>query len=256
MKIASFNVNSLRARLGIVHDWLKNQSPDVLAVQETKVQDKDFPLEAFSDLNYHITFKGQKSYNGVAIFSKTEPKKVSFGLNDEPKDEPRLVKAQINNITIINTYIPQGHLPDTDKFKYKLAWFKRLQAYFETHLTPEDPVLWLGDLNVAPKAIDVHDPKRLLGHVCYCPEVSKAFDAIRNWGFVDTFRLHNQDEGQYTFWDYRAKNTLENNRGWRIDHIMATQPLADKCTACEVDKTPRALERPSDHTPIMATFDL
>ncbi len=256
MKIASFNVNSLRARLDIVHDWLKTQSPDVLAVQETKVQDKDFPLKAFADLGYHIAFRGQKSYNGVAIFSKTEPKNVSFGLDDDPRDEPRLVRAQINDITIVNTYIPQGHLPDTDKFRYKLAWFERLQTYFDTHFTPKDPVIWLGDLNVAPEAIDVHDPKRLLGHVCYCPEVSQAFDAINNWGFVDTFRLHNQDEGQYTFWDYRAKNTLERNRGWRIDHIMATQPCADRCTACEVDKTPRALERPSDHTPIMATFDL
>lgn len=256
MKIASFNVNSLRARLEIVHDWLKTQNPDVLAVQETKVQDKDFPLDAFADLDYHIVFKGQKSYNGVAIFSKTEPENVSFGLDDKPKDEPRLIQAQINGITIVNTYIPQGHLPDTDKFRYKLDWFKRLQTYFETHFTPKDPVVWLGDLNVAPEAIDVHDPKRLLGHVCFCPEVTQAFYAIRDWGFTDTFRMLCQDEGQYTFWDYRAGNSVERNRGWRIDHIMVTQPLVDKCTACDVDKTPRLKERPSDHTPIMATLEL
>ena len=256
MKIASFNVNSLRARLDIVHDWLESQSPDVLAVQETKVQDKDFPLSAFSDLNYHVVFNGQKSYNGVALFSKTEPKDVRFGLDDEPRDEPRLAQAQINGITIVNTYIPQGHLPDTDKFRYKLDWFARLKTYFETNFKPGDPIVWLGDLNVAPEAIDVHDPKRLLGHVCFCPEVTQAFYAIRDWGFTDTFRMLCKEEGHYTFWDYRAKNTLERNRGWRIDHIMVTQPLVEKCTACTIDKAPRAKERPSDHTPIMVTLDL
>lgn len=256
MKIASFNVNSLRARLDIVHDWLKTASPNVLCVQETKVQDQDFPVDAFSDLDYHISFTGQKSYNGVAIFSKNEPTEVSFGLDDEPKDEPRLIRAHIQGISIVNTYIPQGHLPDSDKFKYKLDWFERLYTYFNTHFHPSDKVIWLGDLNVAPEAIDVHDPKRLMGHVCFCPEVTQAFYKIRNWGFVDTFRKHNPEEGQYTFWDYRAGNAVERNRGWRIDHIMATESLADKCTACDVDKEPRLKDKPSDHTPIMATFDI
>jgi exodeoxyribonuclease-3 len=256
MNIASFNVNSLRARLDIVHDWLKSRTPDILAVQETKVQDQDFPVEAFADLDYHITYKGQKSYNGVALFSKIAPENVCFGLEDEPKDESRLIRANINGVTIVNTYVPQGHLPDTDKFRYKLEWFARLKAYFETHFSPRDPVVWLGDLNVAPEAIDVHDPKRLLGHVCFCPEVTQAFYAIRDWGFVDTFRMLCQEEGQYTFWDYRAGNSVAHNRGWRIDHIMATQPLADKCSACVVDMEPRLKDKPSDHTPITATFDL
>jgi exodeoxyribonuclease-3 len=190
----------------------------------------------------------------VAIFSKTPPENVAFGLDDEPRDEPRLMRADIQGITIVNTYIPQGYMPDSDKFKYKLDWYKRLKVYFATHFKPTDPVVWLGDLNVAPEPIDVHDPKRLLGHVCFCPEVTEAFYRIRDWGFVDTFRQHCRDEGHYTYWDYRARGTVERNRGWRIDHIMATQPLADKCTACVIDKEPRLKERPSDHTPIMATF--
>jgi exodeoxyribonuclease-3 len=254
MQIASFNVNSLRARLPIVMAWLKKIQPDVLAAQETKVQDSEFPLDAFAELDYHIVFKGQKSYNGVAIFSKTPPENVAFGLDDEPRDEPRLMRADIQGITIVNTYIPQGYMPDSDKFKYKLDWYKRLKVYFATLFKPTDPVVWLGDLNVAPEPIDVHDPKRLLGHVCFCPEVTEAFYRIRDWGFVDTFRQHCRDEGHYTYWDYRARGTVERNRGWRIDHIMATQPLADKCTACVIDKEPRLKERPSDHTPIMATF--
>lgn len=254
MKIASFNVNSLRARAAIVAAWLEKTQPDVLAVQETKVRDSEFPLDAFDHLGYHIVFKGQKSYNGVAVFSKTEPHNVSFGLDNEPKDEPRLLRAEIRGITLVNTYVPQGYMPDSDKFKYKLTWFDRLRTYFATHFKPTDPVVWLGDLNVAPEPIDVHDPKRLLGHVCFCPEVTEALYRIRDWGFVDTFRMHCQDEGQYTYWDYRARGTVQRNRGWRIDHIMATHPLADKCTACVIDKEPRLKERPSDHTPIMATF--
>ena len=256
MKIASFNVNSLRARLQIVTNWLSENQPDVLCVQETKVQDKDFPAEAFDEIGYNYVFKGQKSYNGVAIFSKEKIKNARSGFDDEPKDESRLITAKINGITIVNTYVPQGYLPDSEKFDYKLNWFDRLLSFFETNFEPSEPVVWVGDLNVAPESIDVYDPVTLLGHVCFHPEVHQALKKVMNWGLVDVFRKHCKEAGQYTFWDYRMRNTFKDNRGWRLDHIMATQTLAEKSSACYIDKKPRTAERPSDHTPVIAMFDL
>ena len=225
MKVAGFNVNSLRVRLPIVLRWLADYQPNILCVQETKVQDNDFPIEAFDETEYRYVFKGQKSYNGVAIFSRNEITNVKFGFEDEPKDEARLIKAEINGIVIVNTYIPQGYLPESQKFEYKLNWFSRLLAFFEKNFKPTDPVLWVGDLNVAPQPIDVY-----------------------------VFRMHCKEAGQYTFWDYRL-NSFQRNLGWRLDHIMATKPLAKKCTACYIDAQPRLADRPSDHTPIIAEFD-
>jgi len=255
MKIASFNVNSIRSRLPVVLDWLTENQPDVLCVQETKVQDVDFPAEPFDQAGYNYIFKGQKSYNGVAIFSKDKPKNVEFGLDDDPQDQPRLIKAEIKSIAIVNTYVPQGYLPDSEKFQYKLDWFSRLRRYFEKHFKQTDPVIWVGDLNIAPEPIDVYDPKALLGHVCYHPAVHRALQGVMQWGFVDVFRMHNKNAGEYTFWDYRMINSFKRNLGWRLDHILATKSLAEKCTACYIDKKPRTAEKPSDHTPIVAEFD-
>ena len=255
MKVASFNVNSLRARLPQVVQWLAEHQPDILAVQETKVQDIDFPADAFDESKYKYAFKGQKSYNGVAIFSRSELTNVEFGFDDEPKDQPRLVKAEINGIVIVNTYIPQGYSPESEKFEYKLNWFNRLRRFFDKNFEPTDAILWVGDLNVAPQPIDVYDPEGLLGHVCFHPDVHKALKEVMQWGFVDIFRMHCKKPGQYTFWDYRLRNSVKNNLGWRLDHIMATEPLAKKSTACYIDKEPRLGERPSDHTPIIAEFN-
>jgi len=255
MKIATFNVNSLRARLSTVLDWLREQEADVLCVQETKVQDIDFPRQAFDDLGYQCAFKGQKSYNGVAIISRNQMHNVGFGFTDEPKDEPRLATAQVDGITVVNTYVPQGYLPDWPQFQYKLTWFDRLLEYFKSNHTPSDPLIWLGDLNIAPEAKDVYDPQTLLGHVCFHPEVHKALSKVLDWGFVDVFRKHCDQPGQYTFWDYRLRDSVKRNLGWRLDHIMATRPLAEKCTACYIDKRPRLAERPSDHTLVVAEFD-
>lgn len=255
MKVVSFNVNSLRVRLPLVLQWLSEYQPDVLCVQESKVQDVDFPADAFDEIGYKYAFKGQKSYNGVAIFSKDKITNVKFGFEDEPKDSARLIKAKINGITVVNTYIPQGYLPDSEKFEYKLNWFKRLRKYFDKNFKPTDPVLWVGDLNVAPEPIDVYDPKGLLGSVCFCPEVTAALKGVCQWGFVDVFRLHCKQAKRYTFWDYRMRNSVNRNLGWRLDHIMATQPLARKSTSCYIDINPRLAERPSDHTPIIAEFD-
>jgi exodeoxyribonuclease-3 len=254
MKVVSFNVNSLRARLPIVLQWLAEHQPEVLCVQETKVQDVDFPTDAFDKTGYKYVFKGQKSYNGVAIFSKSEVTNIEFGFDDEPKDEARLIKAEINGIAIVNTYVPQGYMPESEKFEYKLDWFRRLGEYFKKNLKPAEPVLWVGDLNVAPEPIDVYDPDALSGHVCFHPDAHKALNEVMQWGFVDVFRMHCRKAGQYTFWDYRL-HSLERNLGWRLDHIMATQSLSEKAVACYIDKEPRFAERPSDHTPIVAEFD-
>lgn len=254
MKVVSFNVNSLRTRLPIVLQWLTEHQPDVFAVQETKVQDVDFPTDAFDETGYQYVFKGQKSYNGVAIFSKSEITNVEFGFDDEPKDEARLIKTKINGIVIVNTYVPQGYLPESEKFEYKLNWFRRLLTYFDKNFKLSDPVLWVGDFNVAPEPIDVYDSEALSGHVCFHPDAHKVLNAVVQWGFVDVFRMHCREAGQYTFWDYRL-NSFKRNLGWRLDHIMATQPLAKKSTACYIDKKPRLAERPSDHTPIVAEFD-
>jgi len=255
MKIASFNVNSLRVRLPIVLQWLTDHQPEVLCLQETKVQDGDFPADAFEKTGYEYVFKGQKSYNGVAVFSKTEMKSVVFGFDDEPRDQPRLIKAEIDGIVVVNTYVPQGYSPESEKFQYKLKWFDRLLELFDKNFKPADSIVWVGDFNVAPEPIDVYDPESLLGHVCFCSEVTMALNKVLQWGFIDVFRMHCKEPGQYTFWDYRAANSFKRNFGWRLDHIMATKPLAGKCTACYIDTQPRTAQRPSDHTPIVAEFD-
>ena len=255
MKIASFNVNSLRARLPIVIDWLMENQPDILCVQETKVQDVDFPAEQLDETGYEYVFKGQKSYNGVAIFSKSKISNTESGFPKEPKDQARLIKAEINGITIVNTYIPQGYSPESEKFEYKLDWFERLLKYFENNFKPSDPLIWLGDLNVIPQPIDIYDPEGLEGNVCFRPEVRQALEKVKQWGLIDVFRMHCDQPDQYTFWDYRMRNAIKRNRGWRLDHILATKSLAKKSTACYIDKKPRLASRPSDHTPIIAEFD-
>jgi len=257
VKIASYNVNSLRVRLPVVLQWLTDHEADVLCVQETKVQDGDFPTEAFDSIGYKYAFKGQKSYNGVAIFSRHPIEQVRYGLHDEPKDEARLITGSINGISIVNTYVPQGNSPESEKFQYKLQWFSRLRKYFDQNFKPQDPVVWTGDLNIAPEPIDVYDPERLLGHVCFHPDVHKALKEVMAWGFTDVFRkAQGADKaGEYTFWDYRFRDTFKRNRGWRLDHIMATASLAQICSACYIDREPRTAERPSDHTPVIAEFD-
>ena len=256
MKIATFNTNSIRSRAVIVSDWLAENKPDLLAVQETKAQDSDFPIEAFADSGYHVAFRGQKRYNGVALFSNRPVENVSYGLDDEPPDEPRLIRATVNDVHFVNTYVPQGTSPESDRFTYKLDWFKRLKKYFQTHFKPADKLIWLGDLNVAMEARDVHNAEQVFGSVCYCPEAIAAIKDVMQFGFTDTFRIHNQDDGQYTFWDYRVPNGFKRNMGWRLDYIMATEPLAKKCISCTVDRAPRELIKPSDHTFLIAEFDI
>jgi exodeoxyribonuclease-3 len=256
LKAATYNANSIRARMELLLDWLGREKPDLVCVQETKVQDKDFPVEPIRDAGYHVVFRGQKSHAGVAIVSREEPQDVAFGFDDggEP-DEPRLIRAVIGGIPVVNTYIPQGRSVDSEHFAYKLEWLARMRALFERHYAPDEPLLWLGDFNVAPEPIDVHAPKRLEDHVAFHADARAALEDVRTWGFVDVFRLHHPDEpGQYTYYDYRARNPVERGTGWRVDHIWATDPLALQSTRAWIDVEARLAERPSDHTFLAAEF--
>jgi exodeoxyribonuclease-3 len=240
----------------VIAKWLQLHQPDILAIQETKVQDVDFPVSDFDQTGYKVIFRGQKKYNGVAILSKTQPTEVISTLQQDAADQARFLKARIGNLTLINTYIPQGASIDSDKFQYKLDWFKWLRNYFQEQHTPEEPILWVGDLNVAKEDIDVYDPERLWGHVCFCEPVQKVFKEIIKWGFVDIFREKHPEPEQYTFWDYRAPDGLNRNTGWRLDYIMMTHIIADKCIDCWIDKEPRGWDKPSDHTFLVADIDI
>ena len=252
MKIATFNCNSVRSRLDIVLGWLATHTPDILCLQETKAQDADFPLDAFRLAGWQVAFKGEKSYNGVAIVSKKPADEVSFGLDSEPADPTRLVHARFGQIHVVNTYVPQGRELDHAMYAYKLAWFGRLKKYFEKNFTPATPLLWCGDLNVARHPIDVTNPENKTNHVCYHQAVRDAFEDALSFGFTDLFRQHNPTLVDYSFYDYRAPFDPAQKRGWRIDYVLATPPLAQHSLSSSIDIAPRALPKPSDHCPLVA----
>lgn len=256
MKIATYNVNSIRKRLEILRSWIRQHEPDVLCLQETKVQDSEFPCEAFADLPYVLNFCGEKSYNGVAVLTRNPPQHVRFGFHDgeEPDDGTRLSYVVIQGIPILNTYVPQGYAIDSPKYQYKLAWFRRLKKLFSRDLSPHQPAVWCGDMNVAPEPIDVHSPEKHAKHVCFHHEARRAYQDAVSWGFVDVFRHHFPRRQQFTFWDYRRPDAVAANRGWRIDHIMVTKPLLSKSRIVKVDVAPRLADHPSDHTIMWAEF--
>lgn len=256
-KAATFNCNGIRARLPILLDWLKENSPDVLCLQETKVQDKDFPSEPIKEAGYFAAFWGQKSYNGVAVLTRREPSEVIKGLPvGEADEQARVITVLLDGVWVVNTYVPQGRDVDDPAFKYKLDFLSRLNQWFGKRFATDEPLLWVGDLNVAPGPLDVFDPKRMEGKVGFHPEEHKALAQISAWGLTDLFRLHHPEEKQFTFWDYRLPASLKRNLGWRLDHLMATRPLAQACRACWVDTKPRGLAKPSDHTFVLAEFEL
>lgn len=257
MKIASFNANGIRARLPVVLRWLAEAAPDCLCLQETKVQDADFPKEPFEAAGYHCCFTGIKSYNGVAVLSKAAPSGVRPGFDASTgAEDARLIAVNVNGVAIVNTYIPQGQAPESEKFQYKLAWLERLSAYFVKNYNPLDPVLWLGDFNIAPEPIDVYDPEKLAGAVCFHPEEHRRLEKLAAWGFVDVYRRHRPDAREFSFWDYRIPQAVKRGLGWRIDHIWATAPLAARSTAAWIDAAPRSWQRPSDHTFVVAEFQI
>lgn len=256
LRIASFNVNSIRTRLPIVLDWLRQNSPDVLCLQETKTPDAEFPESAFSEAGYNAYFSGQKGGNGVALLTRQPAEILGCGLDDGgPPDKARLLAARVNGITILNTYVPQGRALDHPMFAYKIEWFDRLRNWFEQHAVPDQPVLWVGDINVAPEPVDVHHPERHRQHVCFHDDARAAFNRVKNWGFIDLYRLHYPSKIAYSFFDYRSRDAIAKGLGWRIDLMMATATLAERCRDCWIDLEPRRAERPSDHTVVAADFD-
>jgi exodeoxyribonuclease-3 len=237
--------------------WLSRHQPDVLCLQETKVQDQDFPVLPFVNAGYHVIYRGEKSYNGVAMISKIEPTDIRFGLDDgDAPDETRLVAAKVGPIHVVNTYVPQGRDIEHAMYAYKLKWFKRLRAWFDRHYTPEKALAWVGDLNIAPEAKDIHNAEKQEDNVCYHAAVRKAFANTVAWGFIDVFRKHHPEPGQYSYFDYRTLNAVQRKMGWRVDHILATPVLAAKSVNAEIDLEPRLGKQPSDHTVMLADFFL
>lgn len=264
VKIGTFNVNSVKTRLPVLESFLTSErAPDILCLQETKCRDEEFPREFFENLGYYCLFRGMKSYNGVAVISKIEPDEASFGLGDgqaeperEESEQCRVVLVRFGEPNILNTYIPQGKEIDNPDYAYKLKFFQRVRGLFERKFTPKDKLLWLGDLNVAPTDLDVANPKNKTNHVCFHSDVKKAFTDVMSWGFVDIFRKHLPGEGEYSFWDYRIKDSLSRNIGWRIDHIIGTQLMAEASRKVWVERSLRAMERPSDHTAVVGSFEI
>lgn len=256
MLIATFNANSIRSRMDVILHWLAKHKPDALCIQETKVQDAEFPCRPIQNAGYHVVFKGEKAYNGVALISRVAPTEVLFGLDDLPHDEPRVLHAKVGPIHIVNTYVPQGREIDHAMYKYKLEWFARLRRYFDQHFKSTDMLIWTGDLNVAAEPMDVHSPELYANHVCFHAAAREAFANCRSWGFVDVFRKHHPEAGQYTFFDYRTPNAVQRGIGWRIDYLLASPALAKMSTGAAIDVQPRLGNKPSDHTFLSATFDL
>jgi len=239
----------------VLKRWLESVSPDVLCLQETKVVDSDFPADEFHSLGYSAAYMGEKSYNGVAIISRIKPDEIYHGFDGKGKDEgTRLIAVKTDEINIVNTYVPQGTSPDSEKFQYKLNWFERLRDFFEIRYKKSDILIWTGDFNVAPEPIDVHNPKRLLGNIGYHPDEHRALAVVKEWGFTDVFRKHTPEGNNYTFWDYRVKDGVSRGLGWRVDHLWGTRKAAEKSVKSWIDVEPRLWEKPSDHTPILAEF--
>lgn len=254
MKISTWNVNSINARLDHLLGWLETTQTDVVCLQETKCVDENFPYQPLFDLGYHTAFYGQKSYNGVAILSKHEIEDVQKNFPGDDDDSPkRLIAATIKGVRIVNTYIPNGTELWTDKFTFKLDWLQRLRKYFDETCDKNADVLLCGDFNVAPEELDVWNVPAWTGKLHFTKPERAAIHHVKQWGFVDVFREMNGDAKEFSWWDYRA-GAWPRNQGLRIDHIWTSRPLADKCTGCWIDRAPRALERASDHTPVVAEF--
>jgi exodeoxyribonuclease-3 len=256
MKIATWNINSINVRLPLVLDWLKANRPDVLCLQEIKCKEEKFPADPFRELGYNLEIFGQQTYNGVATLSLDQAADVQKGYPEDGEDaQRRLLATTINGVKIINVYIPNGSEVGSEKYAYKLDWLAKLRKFFDDCCNPKDLVLICGDFNIAPEDRDVHDPKLWAGQVLCSDAERAALQKLEDWGLVDIFRQHHEDEGVFTWWDYRG-GAFPKNRGLRIDHIWTTESLAELCAAVWVDKAPRALPQPSDHVPVVAEFDL
>ncbi len=251
MKIATWNVNSLNVRLPHLLDWLATTAPDVVGLQELKCEDAKFPAEAIREAGYDAVFAGQKTYNGVAILSRTPISDIQRGIPGFDDPQQRVIAATVNGVRIVNAYFPNGQAPGTEKFAYKLDWLKHLTRWLAQELASAPELCLIGDYNIAPTDADAHPEWKEEIHVS--PPERAAFAALETLGLNDVFRKFEQPEKSFSWWDYRM-NAFRRNFGLRIDHVLANAALANRCTACSIDKSTRVLERPSDHAPVVATF--
>ena len=251
MRLATWNVNSLKVRLQQLLDWLPVAQPDVVCLQELKMEDAKFPRTEIEAAGYQSVFFGQKTYNGVAILSRTPPADANAGMPGLIDEQKRVLAATIGGMRVICLYAPNGQAIGSDKYEYKLRWYAALREWLKEELARHPQLAVLGDLNVAPEDRDVHDPKAWEGQVLVSEPERAALRALVDLGLKDSFRLFEQPEKSFTWWDYRMLG-FRRNAGLRIDHILLSPLLAARCAACSIDKAPRKLERPSDHTPVIA----
>ncbi len=251
MKLATWNVNSLKVRLPQVIDWLQTNQPDMLCLQETKLTDENFPAAEIAAIGYESVFTGQKTYNGVAILSKRKGSEIITAIPGFEDEQKRVVAVTYGDMRVISAYVPNGDTVESEKYQYKLRWLPALTEWLQQELKDHQKLAILGDFNIAPEDRDVYDPQLWQGKVlCSQPERA-AFGDLLQLGLTDSFRLFEQAEKSYTWWDYRMM-AFRLNRGLRIDHILLSDALASVCTSCTVDKAVRKLERPSDHAPVVA----
>lgn len=254
LKIATWNVNSLSVRLPQVVDWLKQHSPDILAIQETKLTDEKFPSAALSELGYHTAFSGQKTYNGVALCSKYPIENVLTDLPQFVDPQRRILIADTGSIRVANLYVPNGQAIGSEKYLYKLDWLKHVHEHLQSEFTHHSNLVVLGDFNIAPSDLDVHDPALWEGQVLVSAKEREAFQGLLEIGFYDAYRHLHPNEPGFTWWDYRQA-AFRRNMGLRIDHILMSQNMVKSLNHCDVDKNTRSHERPSDHAPMVAIFN-
>lgn len=250
MKIAAWNVNSLNVRLPHVLDWLAANQPDVLCLQETKQEDSKFPYETLKEAGYNAIHSGQKTYNGVAILSTHAMTDIEHGIAGFEDEQKRVISATINGVRIVCVYIVNGQAVDSEKYEYKMRWLTALNSWLAGELQKYPKLAVLGDYNIAPDDRDCHDPAAWVGQILVSPPEREHFQQLLQLGFHDSFRLFEQPEKSFSWWDYRMMG-FRRNFGMRIDHILVSEALKASCTAAYIDKTPRKLERPSDHTPVV-----
>ncbi|MEB3166788.1 MAG: exodeoxyribonuclease III [Cyanobacteriota bacterium] len=263
MRIASWNVNSVRTRLAQVQDWLRSEAPEVLCLQETKVADALFPHDAFRDLGYTAVVSGQKAYNGVAILSRLPIEDVQVGFSAllpgdaealSLEDQKRVISARIDGLRVLNLYVPNGSSLVSDKYAYKLAWLACLQRYLANQEPQGEPLVMLGDFNIGPEDRDLHDPERLTGGIMASEPERRALAGLLGERLIDAFRLFEAGPGHWSWWDYRS-GAWDTDRGWRIDHIYLDRELADLATGCVIHRAVRGNEQPSDHVPVVVHLD-
>jgi exodeoxyribonuclease-3 len=254
MILATWNVNSIRARLGHAVQWIHAHQPDIFCFQELKCRTDDFPRYEFETEGYQCVILGQKARNGVATVTRELAYPVQEGFdNGFDPENSRFLSTTIAGIHVINVYVPNGQSPDSPFFEYKRDFFRELRRYLVRTYSPDDPVAIVGDFNVAPEDHDVYNPDLLRGTICFHPDEQADFAYLKSWGLVDLFRKMNPDGNYYSWWDYRAGG-YPRNRGMRLDHILVTKSLAEACVSCVIDREPREWERPSDHAPVYAEF--